>query len=537
MDDFDEIMDTIRESTGASTVFTYPGTPGQYVYQYVRERSDMELQQAVREQHLLHLAHTRYYRTLEEGNPEIPIVVVSGDMGEGMMSQPLIAGSLSAPILVIVTEPIFDHNGNALNLIYQTDRGETPEKLSEDDALREHENVEERLLFQDMEQMDELEAMLDLLQDNHGVGILHLPAYAHKDVPQDIDAITDWTPETISPGEMQERWADAERPLLYVGRGAKHPEMREQIQELARETGAMIATSWHMDGYFDDHYVGCIGICGTPSANEAFFQSDLVIALGTSVNVTQTSTDPATINAFQDKTIQIEESSLRNSTFVNSWVDLDISDAVNLLDSRNGDPWFEVDGYGLEQLSDHVPDRMRAAGELIREEYDDRMITLGVGNAMVWIPAIIGPEVRKETSRSVSMGEITAGLNWEDRPIIFVGDGEFEMDLSILLEARHQDADATFIVTWNKRLGLVTERQEQKTGDIITPKHNYVDYDHIAAGINGAQSHVPETPEAVKDVLRDCLDSDRVDVVAIPIEEKLSPGLFTLDTLPRLSGQ
>ncbi len=528
------IMEEIRAETGCSTVFTYPGTPGQYAYEYVLDHEDMELRQAVREQHLLHLAQTHYYRTLEEGDPEIPVVIVSGDMGEGMASQPLIAGSLSAPMLIIVAEPMLEHNGNALNTFYQTDRGSTPEKLDDDSVLHEHDNVEDRMLFRDMDQLDDLTSMINRLWETHGIGILHLPAYAHQEPAPETEDVTDWTPDTLTADELQDRWESAERPLLYVGRGVKHPDVRDRIQELAEQTGAVITSSWHMDGYFDDNYAGCIGICGTPSANEAFFQSDLVVALGTSINITQTSTDPATIAAFQDKVVQVEESTLRDSTFVNAWAQTDIDTALDTLAGRTGDCWTDIDDYGLDRLDRYVPDRMQAAGELIRDEYDDRMITLGVGNAMVWLPAVIGPDVRKDTSRSVSMGEIAAGLNWEDNPIIFVGDGEFEMDLSILLEARHQDADATFIVTWNKRLGLVTERQEQKVGEVLTPKQNYVDYNSIGTGINGVQSHVPETPDAVKATLRDCIDNDRVDIVAIPIEETLSSDLFSLDTLPRM---
>ncbi|MFB6208237.1 MAG: thiamine pyrophosphate-binding protein [Candidatus Nanohaloarchaea archaeon] len=83
MSGIDSVMDTILDGAGVGKIFTYPGTSGKYIYEYILELDDVELTQGVREQHLLYLAQTRYYRKVGKGEEEIPIVVVSGGMGGG----------------------------------------------------------------------------------------------------------------------------------------------------------------------------------------------------------------------------------------------------------------------------------------------------------------------------------------------------------------------------------------------------------------------------------------------------------------------
>lgn len=535
MSRFNNIAETIFEKTNTDKIYTYPGTPGQHLYKYVKKKPELEIQQVVREQHLLHLAQTRYYNKLEEGEKEIPVVVVSGAMGEGMASQPLIAGTISAPILMIVTESIFEHKGNDNNTVYQSGRGKTPEKIEDREILREHDNVERRVLFRDSDNLNEIKEMIEDIQEEKGVGVLHLPWYAYEEKNQEYNKLVDEQPETITAEEVKKEWDNSEKPIIHVGRGIKEPEKRELIQKIARKSGATITSTWQMDGYFKENFAGSLGVCGTPSANEAFHRSDLVLALGTSLNNLQTSLNPDKMKEFKDKVIQLSGSSRNNSYITKKQSEEDIKTVLEALENLEGSQWFEFDNYGLDYFEEEIPDNMKAVSEIFREEFSDRVITLGVGNAMIWLSAALGPEIKKETSRTGSMGEAISGLNRENKPVIVLGDGEFEMDISIIPEALEQNSNATIIITWNKRLGLVTERQEKKTGEILTPKSEYINYEEIGKGFIGVKSHLVESPKEIKNTLRECLDSNRVDIVTIPIEEKISSEIFDLSRLPKLS--
>ncbi|MFB6208239.1 MAG: hypothetical protein ABEJ69_02730 [Candidatus Nanohaloarchaea archaeon] len=56
----------------------------------------------------------------------------------------------------------------------------------------------------------------------------------------------------------------------------------------------------------------------------------------------------------------------------------------------------------------------------------------------------------------------------------------------------------------------------------------------MAEGFEEVRSHVPESPEEDQEVLKECLESERVDIVVIPIEEKISFDLWKSKDLHRL---
>lgn len=80
---------------------------------------------------------------------------------------------------------------------------------------------------------------------------------------------------------------DAERPLLLAGRGAVLSHARSEIEVLAEQTGALLATSAVADGLFAGNpwYVGISGGFATPLAAELIESSDLIVAFGASLNM------------------------------------------------------------------------------------------------------------------------------------------------------------------------------------------------------------------------------------------------------------
>ena len=80
--------------------------------------------------------------------------------------------------------------------------------------------------------------------------------------------------------------AEAERPLILAGQGAVLADCREEIEELAHLTGARLATSLNANRFFSGHPRD-LGLCGSwspPLAREHIAESDVVFALGASLN-------------------------------------------------------------------------------------------------------------------------------------------------------------------------------------------------------------------------------------------------------------
>ncbi|RQG89357.1 thiamine pyrophosphate-dependent enzyme [Natrarchaeobius chitinivorans] len=527
------VIDRILTLTGSERVYTYPGSPPRYVYEAVEEHGK-DIVSTVREQHLLHLAQSQYFRTLEEGKKQIPIVVASADLGEAMLSQPLLAGSITCPCIVVVAEEQFPHVGNAVNTAHQSPRATTYETISQTEALQQHEGIAERLLVSDESDIDRVDQLVETVAETKDVGFVHLPLYTEADLGSQFEFLESYSPTVVSQSAFTSRVSDADRPLLIVGRGIRHPETRQRVSAIAADAGIPIATTLQTDGYFDTSHVGRIGTLGTPSANEAFFRSDLVIALGTSVNNLVTSYDPETIKEFQAKTIQVEDNPRRRSVFTDSWFSSGVETALDVLDDQASDVWFDC-RYDCGSKYELVPDQLQALGSAIRVQSPESVVTLGVGNSMLWMTYALGPTVRKEVSRSGSMGEVVSGLEWGESPILVLGDGEFEMDLSLITEAQYQESNPIICVVNNSRLGLVTERQEAEFGQRITPKDpSPIKYDELGRCFDGVESYSTETPEEVKAAFETATSRDVTAIIEIGVSEYLSDDLYDITSLPRI---
>jgi len=153
---------------------------------------------------------------------------------------------------------------------------------------------------------------------------------------------------------------------------------------------------------------------------------------------------------------------------------------------------------------------------------------------MVWMSYSLGPEIRKEVSRSGSMGEAVAGIESEENPVIVVGDGEFEMDLSIITEAYYQGKRPNIFVINNERLGMVTEKQEAEFDNFLTPKEqNLISYENFEEVFSEMCSYSADNKSKLKEVLRD-LEKEKFNIVEIKVEKKMSPKLIDIEDLPRI---
>ena len=81
--------------------------------------------------------------------------------------------------------------------------------------------------------------------------------------------------------------ASAQRPLLLAGRGAVLSGARNELEHLATQTGALLATSAVAYGLFAGNpwYLGISGGFASPVAAEMIAESDVVVAFGASLNM------------------------------------------------------------------------------------------------------------------------------------------------------------------------------------------------------------------------------------------------------------
>jgi len=78
----------------------------------------------------------------------------------------------------------------------------------------------------------------------------------------------------------------AERPVIVAGIGAVHSDARDELLALARDTGALVATTLDAKGWFDgDPYdAGIAGLYSSDPVMELVAAADLVLSFGASMN-------------------------------------------------------------------------------------------------------------------------------------------------------------------------------------------------------------------------------------------------------------
>jgi len=94
-------------------------------------------------------------------------------------------------------------------------------------------------------------------------------------------------PAASAVGEVVDRLAAAERPLILAGRGAVLAGAGEALERVGDAVGALLATSAVANGLFarSQWNLGISGGFASPLASELIAQADLVVAFGASLNV------------------------------------------------------------------------------------------------------------------------------------------------------------------------------------------------------------------------------------------------------------
>lgn len=150
-------------------------------------------------------------------------------------------------------------------------------------------------------------ALLPRLLDEAVLAATHgRPGPAWLEIPVDVQGaqLEDADPERPLPSaaappsaspqiidEVIARLAAAKRPLIITGSGVRAAGVSEQLVALAEALEVPLATAWTNDTFPNDHrlYAGRPGTIGTRGANFIMQSADLVLVLGSRLNIRQMS--------------------------------------------------------------------------------------------------------------------------------------------------------------------------------------------------------------------------------------------------------
>ena len=344
----------------------------------------------------------------------------------------------------------------------------------------------------------------------------------------------------------------AKKPVLLLGQGVIHTQYKKILDKVINENKFLVVTSLLGIGTYDTskiNHLGYIGHTGHYAANEAVYSCDLLLVLGSRLDLRQTGTE---VKYFVPKGkiiwIDIDNKEIKNPRInafisVNSSIDNFLINYKKINNKRyydnnwknkifslknskkedeiNFDSLYLSPKYILEQLS-----------KFINNSKKNINIVTGVGNHQQWAARHLLFKPNK-SNLLTSGGHGTMGYdiptsigaamtNPKNIVLCIVGDGSLLMNIQELASIRERNLNIKIIVLNNNRLGIVSQFQnitfgnDPSTGQFKTPQFYKI---ARAFGIDSDVINNKKT-EKLKKKLKKLWDNDKPYLLEILIDNR-----------------
>ena len=280
----------------------------------------------------------------------------------------------------------------------------------------------------------------------------------------------------------------SERPVVLVGGGIRSSGASNELFEFIQKTGIPVVSSlMGLDAFPHDDpaFFGMIGAYGNRYSNLAVANSDLLIVLGSRLDMRQTGTKPETF-ARKAKIIHVEidENESEHNFESYLWIKSDlkfllseINKKLSYKKNRSLDKWYK----SINLYKDSFPNYLEPISEndsinpnffmkyLSSITPDDVIICLDVGQHQMW--AAQSFEIKKNQRMLISGGmgamgfalpaSIGASLAEPGKQVfVVVGDGGFQMNIQELQTIVRNKLPIKIFLVNNESLGMVRQFQE-----------------------------------------------------------------------------
>lgn len=328
------------------------------------------------------------------------------------------------------------------------------------------------------------------------------------------------------PIDVIEKWiSEAKRPCLLLGNGIKSANEQSRINELIKKAGIPYVTSMIA---FDvvphnEFYYGFVGAYGNRTANFVVEKSDLVISIGSRMDIRQVGVNRekfapnARIIRFD-----IDKGELEYKVHADELgVCADVSDALDVLTNcqfkDSYQEWISVCEQIRNSLSgmDNLPanECIEKIGEMLPEGVS---ITTDVGQNQVWVAQSLRIKDDQMVMFSGGMGAMGHALPsaigayyGRRKPVICIcGDGGIQMNIQELQFLYREKLPIKIVVMNNKSLGMIRQFQDVYFDGICYQTnedggYSVPDFVKVAKsyGIDGCRSSSLDNPEIVYEKL------------------------------------
>ena len=273
--------------------------------------------------------------------------------------------------------------------------------------------------------------------------------------------------------------------MIYAGGGVIAADAAGDVAALAHKAGIPVATTMMGIGSIDERdpfALGMSGMYGTPAANRALAEADVILALGVRFNDRTTGFSPGLSRKAKIVHVDCDASSINKNVAVHLGIVADVKDLLATVDSRicpaEHKAWTEL--LAAERDA-HAARSSKPCATVLP---DDVIVTTDVGEHQLWAVRNVPHVYPRHFLSSGGMGAmgfgipaaIGAAIARPGHPVVaLVGDGGAQMTGEELIVAVEHGLDVTFVVLVNRSLGLVRRMQDEEFGgrrfatDLVSP--------------------------------------------------------------------
>ena len=354
---------------------------------------------------------------------------------------------------------------------------------------------------------------------------------------------------------------EAERPVIYAGGGVIASGAADDVATLARKAGIPVATTLMGLGSFDEHdplSLRLAGMHGTPAANWAMNEADLILALG--VRFSDRVTGKISKYAPKAKIVHVDcdPASIGKNVPVALGIVADVKDVLTTVGSRVKPAvhpgWIaKIEGWKKERPLAWKPMHPgvimpQAVMEAVDKASGGRAVVVtDVGQHQMWAAQYFRHSIPRHFLTSGGMGTMGFGIpaaigaaiaRPDHKTVAVCGDGGAQMTFEEVVVAVEHKLPVTFVVINNGCLGMVRQWQElfyarNYSGSILTVKgrpanellEQDLDYDYLPDFVKLAQAHGAEAyrvldPAKLDATIAKAMRSKKTTLVEVIVEPR-----------------
>ncbi len=372
-------------------------------------------------------------------------------------------------------------------------------------------------------------------------------------------------PESAATSSQMTRLAklinEAQRPVIYAGGGVIASGAASDVAVLAHKADIPVATTLMGLGAFDEHdplSLRMAGMHGTPAANWAMNDADLIVALG--VRFSDRVTGKISQYAPKAKIVHVDcdPASIGKNVSVSLGIVADVKDVLTTVGSRvkpaKHEAWrAKIDGWkkshpvAWRQMHPGVIMPQAVMEAVDKATHGRAVIVTDVGQHQMWAAQHFRHSIPRHFLTSGGMGTMGFGIpaaigaaiaRPDHATVAICGDGGAQMTFEEVVVAVEHKLPVTFVVVNNGCLGMVRQWQElfygkNYSGSILTVKDRPANEqleqdlacDYLPDFVKLAQAHGADAvrvidPAKLDDAIAKAVRSPRTTVVEVIVEPR-----------------